>query len=174
MRYDTGEYANSRLADTIVKLDGMPVRVLNVDDNKECNVHNLKDGMNLIVPLDKLDLTPIKLGYANINGVGAVYISRVPKREDWRQGLRPKNVTHGNFLDEAVVYLLCEAYPTRDEALHISSEVGMPQAFSREFGVDGEGTILYKGRAEVGEIEGGEAHLYDRFKYLEQLLEEYL
>lgn len=83
--YKDAEYANSRLYETIVRLNGEPVMVGHVHGNMTCTIS--RDGEEEVVLLDDLDLSAPPLGYVNYRR-GAVYLSRKPMRRDWRQGIR--------------------------------------------------------------------------------------
>ena len=86
MKYDSGEYANSRLNDSYVRdEEGKVVKVLRVDEDFKTIV---QDGVTLKerwTTLDKLDLKPMPLGYINFDQ--PQFLSRMPRRDDWRQGL---------------------------------------------------------------------------------------
>ena len=173
MQYDTGEYANSRLAGTIVKVDGEAVCVDTVNDDMECLVEFIDSGELRTVPLNGLDLSPIKLGYVNTIG-NCVYMQRIPRRDDWRQGLRDNNVTYGGLLRSGVVQILKGTYPSLDEAAKRSEEEEYRVAFSKEFCIDYVGNLRYKGRPSVGKYKDGEVVLKKNFLHLEQVLGEVL
>lgn len=84
------EYANTRLAGTYCLKDGKPTRVEMVmhDGNVMCQ---RLDGEEFVCNLDDLQVKGIKLGYINTPAT-AMFLARVPKRRDWRQGLRAANV----------------------------------------------------------------------------------
>lgn len=90
MYKDDYQYAATRLIGTIVKYGGEPVEVVDFE-NGTVSIKNLVSDMCTEVDLSSLDLTPVKLGYVDIDG-RIVYVARVPKREDWRQGLRNNNI----------------------------------------------------------------------------------
>ena len=92
--YDTAEYANSRLAETIVRIGDVPIYVVCVRagmvveytilDSDDDSVHTCK--------LEELNLEPVPLGYFNTHK-SAYYASRQPRRDDWRQGLRQQLIS---------------------------------------------------------------------------------
>lgn len=179
MRYDSTEYANSRLAGTIVKYQGEAVYVSECFGERLAKIRVLPHGNEDAVNLDHLDLSPIKLGYVNIGGC-AEYLQRIPKRRDWRQGLRANNVNNAGVLEEGVAFLVNPTYPTPDKVVdrvfHCSDE---SMAFSRHFSVRYDGCIRHKGRQSVGEVclddeDHASWKLYDDFLHLEEALKEAL
>lgn len=88
------EYAHQRLVQTVVRVahSGLPVWVNDVFiRDKQVNISpltNLEKATD--VSLKELNLSSPPLGFVNHNSV-AVFLMRVPKRRDWKQGLRPAN-----------------------------------------------------------------------------------
>ena len=91
MNYDTSDYAASRLVDTIVRIGQDPVRIISVNDLAAVEVESLIRARRKRVNFNELNLEPVQLGYVNYQGQ-AVYACRMPKRNDWRQGLRYDNM----------------------------------------------------------------------------------
>ena len=91
MNYDTSDYAASRLVDTIVRIGQDPVRIISVNDLAAIEVESLIRARRKRVNFNELNLEPVQLGYVNYQGQ-AVYACRMPKRNDWRQGLRYDNM----------------------------------------------------------------------------------
>ena len=91
--YVEPDYANSRLNRTVVRLGNIPVYVVNVRDDKQCEIlHDInKEEEVALVHLDDLNPLSPALGYVNSNG-RAYYLSRKPLRRDYRQGLRTTQV----------------------------------------------------------------------------------
>lgn len=89
--YDSTDYAQSRLMDTVVRVNGNPVIVVGIADLAHIEVQTLIKSRRKTVTMQDLDLEPVELGYVNYNGC-AIYASRKPKRQDWRQGLRYENM----------------------------------------------------------------------------------
>ena len=171
--YDTAEYASSRLQDTIVKYGGRAVSVCRVEEDLTCVIRRLGTIETHVVPLSELDLTPIRLGYVNFER-GSYYLQRVPKRNDWRQGLRNNNVNHGILLEPCLSELLEGIYPSLGECVDATESGHDEKAFSRFFSVSQGGCLNYKGRRHVGEVRGGKPVLLGDFKFLEEVLKESL
>ena len=174
MRYDTDGYARSRLLDTIVLHKGEPVLVDVVLDGSAL-FSRLGVGGTGTCPLSELDLSPIQLGYFNSED-SAHYLQRVPKRRDWRQGLRGNNVNMPRWLNRGVVELCKGTYPSFEEACDLV-ECGVESvAFSLKFAVSEGGRVVYKGSKFVGDIQqllpGREAELRPQYEYLAEALKE--
>ena len=138
MQYDSGEYANSRLNDSYVRDEkGKVVKVLRVDEDFKTIV---QDGVTLEerwTTLDKLDLKPMPLGYINFDQ--PQFLSRMPRRDDWRQGLRMRTTRGGrNFLwkplPEQFQDMVDGKYPSFKEALQsVRDRQYRGRAFDRFF-----------------------------------------
>lgn len=85
------DYANSRLAGTYCFKGKTPVMVENVSMNGDVVCRKIGNPEQIVCTLDDLQVKGIKLGYINSRN-GAMFLARMPKRRDWRQGLRPSNV----------------------------------------------------------------------------------
>lgn len=145
--YDDPQYAESRLAQTIVrKEDGDPVTVEGVFRNDDgeiiCNVYDHRVKLFKHQPLNRLNLKPMPLGYIN-SGAFPSYLSRRPRRQDWRQGLRRANLSSGRFLLEVTslpqIFLdniIDGKYPKISTVLRrIRAEQVFGNAFSRSFAI---------------------------------------
>lgn len=97
-------YAAERLNGTIVRWRGKAVRVIGIAAISAVQI--LRTGENDAAPYNELDLNPVPLGYCNFNGT-ALYLSRSPVREDWKQGLRVGTM-RATFSDGKVVKPLRE------------------------------------------------------------------
>lgn len=84
-------YAATRLNETIVRRNNQPVLVRNVSGDGMVDYYNILDGERGSCRLEDLDVRPMPLGYVN-KAKKAYYMTRVPKRSDWRQGVRANNV----------------------------------------------------------------------------------
>lgn len=84
--YNDRVYAAERLNGTVVRAGDKAVRVIAI--GAATAVQYLSNGIAENIPYNKLNLDPVPLGYCNFGG-SAVYLSRSPVREDWKQGLRP-------------------------------------------------------------------------------------
>ena len=169
--YDTQEYAESRLLGTFVRHKGEVVEVVGVSGDLKCMVST--SDSEFVVPLEDLNLESMPLGYSNLNGV-ATYLSRIPMRRDWRQGVRAANI-------EGLIGGLRESlgglgpHPSFKEALQLTRTGGATSvAFSEWFKVCRYGEVVYKDRFTVGEVVGDKVVLTERFKHLKELLNESL
>lgn len=184
-------YAGSRLRDSIVSHNGLPVYVMSVDNDGLCRLYNTEvygERDYGYVPLDELDLTPINLGYVNADLYGfgekrAYFIQRTPKRRDWRQGLRETSlIIDGEGSRAGVAKLLsCLTqtmkgdYPSIDDACSMLDKGSPIVAFSRKFAISSDGALMYK-RHKVGTLNKltKEVLLLDNFFFLKEFLEEAL
>ena len=80
------EYAQAKLADSMVTLGEILVNILRVDERGEVLYSPVGVPERKTTTLKWLDLTPIRLGYMNYR-MGCSYLSRTPARH-YRQGLR--------------------------------------------------------------------------------------
>lgn len=169
MRYaDDYHYAHTRLQDSLVRYAGTIVRVIGVGERGITRFRYIKDNSEDEVHLDLLDTSPMPLGY--VNGGRPTYLTRIPKRRDWRQGLR-ENTMSFNVFDthgvEAFIKTVNGVYPTFEEV--VEERLG---AWCREWALIGS-AVHYKGRA-VGRLVDGEIKLLEDFRYLSEALEEVL
>jgi len=183
MLYDTAEYANQRLQETIVRHNGFPCKVVHCANDRVdiitshiVYLHNRKDK---IVPFRELDLTPVPLGFAN--GVyGVSYLARISLRKDWKQGLR-SNTLRSLFGvdprwidDKSLSNTIMGKYPTFDKAMEEAVNSNMIVAFTRDFAVgpgDNAYNLYYKYYGKVGTIVNNIPLLDDGKDYLIQVLE---
>ena len=126
------------------------------------------------VPLTQLDLTSPPLGNIDVDGL-TYYVARVPKRNDWRQGLRPNNlmlVHRGrsyNYLFAALNYLntpVYNIYPPYEYSLKAGG------SFSRTFSLDKGKKLWYKCRQVVGKDVNGVPTLDEKYEWLKEALED--
>lgn len=174
------EYAHSRLTETIVRLNGEPVFIHNVSPGMVVQYNRLDGNGDLaLCKADQLDLRPVPLGYCNYNK-HACYLTRIPMRRDWRQGLR-----RGNFISlsgtaaERIPYdVLRQAilgdYPTFAAACEAVKKI-KSIAWHRHWAVDCHGQLLHKGQEKpVGIVRNGEPELASKYMYLNEALKESL
>jgi hypothetical protein len=131
--------------------------------------------------LEDLDLTPIPLGFINIDKVGtAVYAARVPIRKYWRQGLGTGNLHYFTFYSHSMegfpdvnnlVQTFFNKYPTLEDAF---SKVKKDRliAFHRNWATSKE-DVFYRYR-HVGNINKGDVSLSKKYSYLTPHLTEVL
>lgn len=174
------QYAHSRLVETIVRLGKEPIWVYQVMPGMMVKYAQLADFDEIkTVHIDKLDLTPVPLGYCNYNKY-ACYLSRMPMRRDWRQGLRRGNFVSLSGVDanripyEALRQVIVGDFPKFDAAVKAVEKVSS-MAWHRHWAVDKGSNIFHKGAANpVGKVVGGEIILESRSMYLSEALKEAL
>lgn len=190
--YDTAEYTNSRLQNTIVRRleDNEPIFVLKAteDRNRGIKLHydllsNVKyndrhKGVATIY-LKDVNISSPKLGFSQTN-YGCSYTARRPIRNDYRQGLRNSNwsVFWGQprrfISDAALRKTIIGQYPPIELAIDESCNNDMAVAFSRDFAVhkfDGISHVFYKFSDCVGEFINGRINLKDEFVFLNEAFE---
>jgi hypothetical protein len=109
--------------------------------------------------IDQLDFSIGKLGYLNdaLSGA-AMFISRLPIRRDFRQGLRSGQLSYirngsynplsDNWMQANVKNIskcLWDDYPDLDTAIELSEEYNGDIAFSKNFALSSKYKLLYKG-----------------------------
>lgn len=163
--YDTVEYARSRLVETIIRLKGSPVMVLGVS-GKDSDItveYNdlLNDGVYGMAALSDCDLNPVPLGYVN-HKRSSHYIMRTPMRRDWRQGLRMLNLVDAEGAQPRLVsyasigQTILGKFPSFKLSLEMLSTKSLKNksiAFHRDFAIDCEGLMEYKGTFAAGKID---------------------
>lgn len=179
--YQDLAYSQNRLLGTIVRAKDVPVMVREITEEKYICT-DLTKNTNMVCPHEDIDLTPVPLGYVNYGGV-ASYLARVPKRRDWKQGLRKENtITIGNGYGLGKINLkelaktIIGKYPTFKQILKTLSKNEDKKvkslAFSREFAVDKDFTLWYRGEYAVGTVEDGEPKLLPEFDWVRDTLVE--
>lgn len=177
---DDWHYAHSRLQETIVRLGQQPVFVYRVeagmlvtyadldkmDETDTCNVADL-------------NLKPVPLGYCNYNKF-ACYLSRMPMRRDWRQGLR-----RGNFCSTGAIHpdripyeclkkTILREFPSFAKCLIAVAKL-KSIAWHQHWAMDSVGEVFYKGAPKpVGKIADNKVELDSRSMYLKEALQESL
>lgn len=182
--YDTVEYARSRLVETIICLNGKPVQVVEVnnrfiDHEIIVGFNYLSSGDSGVDVLENFDLNPVKLGYVNYQN-NAHYLSRMPMRKDWRQGLRSINISdpfggRPSIPYKVIAETIVGNYPTFHSALEKinSSEEDKRVAFCRDFSMFKD-ILTYKGVMDVGKIntENGTITIDEPFNWVTESLYE--
>ena len=181
-------YANTRIMGTIVRVAATnePVYVTAVGAGV-CSVGLICDMQNQFhIRLDDLNLKPLRLGYVNTAGE-ATYLQRIPKRKDWKQGLRRENCMSSgrelfNFPMESLRDCVLSNYPLYKRAIQASMQeksartgkIGRTKciAFHRNWAISGGEVLLYKDHLQVGHIVDGKYELLSQFTYLKESLEE--
>jgi hypothetical protein len=182
--YGSLEYANQKLRRTVVMHKGLSVLVLDVvgDNDNITLITETRTCERIEAPIEEFDIRGFKLGYAN-NADGCVYLSRVPMRSDWRQGLRERNVlmSGGRYRRTSapsisrIMESLETKYPSMVDAFKdVSSGKAAAVAFSPAFcfkrtksGV----SLCYRNFRKVGEVStDGSYKLSDKFSFLDLFL----
>jgi hypothetical protein len=181
-------YANAKLHDTIVRFEGFPFYVNHISEDGMVRGRKLgQEGQSC--HLSSLDLSPIPLGYVNIDR-STTYLMRVPSRQ-WRQGIRSSNITsiggsHASLFAgsaSSFVNLVRNIYPTPNDCLDlINNQEVISQAFSRNFAISSinnkgkKGSILLYKSLVVGTVSMGDMrasfNLSPSYHYLSETLEE--
>lgn len=177
---DDYNYAHSRLQETIVRIGANPIYVYSVSPGMMVQYAELEDlDAKKVCYVKDLDLKPVPLGYCNYNKY-ACYLSRMPMRRDWRQGLR-----RGNFISSGAVHAdripysalkktILGEYPKFIKALESVGKVNTI-AWHRHWAVDRLGQVFHKGaKKPVGKIVNGAVELNSQSMYLKEALQESL
>jgi hypothetical protein len=176
---EDADYADSRLAGTIVRLlNGEPVFVHHVRGGMDALVSTLAD---LYTPFNvhagELNLVPVALGMCNFNE-GAHYLSRIPLRRDWKQGLRKENFTcdtvHVQLIPPTTLrQVILGEYPTLDECIKLCAEKKVGSvAWHRHWAITSKGILRYKNEGPVGIVRDGALALNEPYRYLQEALGE--
>lgn len=180
------EYAGTRLRGTMVVSKGRVIIINNVDPFGLCEVTELLSAKNYAVPLQEIDLSPVKLGYVN-HKRDAIYTMRAPARY-YKQGLTGNvlKTKHKNiqWMSSNLVKTILGIFPTplmAAESVHNNESIAM--AFSRTFAFSSPKKasldLDYKGK-KVGTSTWNEDakslnyNLHDEYEFLRESLEEAL
>jgi hypothetical protein len=183
--YDTAEYASTRLADTVVRLGNVPVLVSVCEDTingiRVYYRHIMENLPSDFCNISDLNLDPVPLGYVNLSP-GVVYLTRMPMRNDWKQGLRDRNVVDTNGFNQGLPYkaigrTIMGDFPKFSNCLSRLSDNDIGRnslAFDREFSIDREGKIIYKSLFHVGDVnmDNGGIRIKDDFTWVVESLDE--
>jgi len=173
--YDSGEYAGTRINQTVVLFKREPVYVEQVRYDKTVVGRTVgRGGHKIEKPLTSMNLTDFRLGYFNSGGV-AYYMSRKALRHDWRQGLRLNNVEcvpyKGDIALEDIAVCLRQRLPTFSKAMAKLGAGASSCAWCKDFCITRFQTILWKGHP-VGAIADDKITLDNKFKFLTKLMKE--
>lgn len=168
---DNVEYARTRLLGTIVTYKGEPVNITAVvNDRKGVTCSYVSFEEEGVCPVDNLDLTPLKLGFVN-TPYGTGFLSRMPKRHDWRQGLRDQNCNvYGDVPKRMLMELKSLRLTTKNIFPSIEEAIAKCTAFSRNFAVMKGGNLMYKNEV-VGGVERGALKFLPQYQYLKLRLD---
>lgn len=177
------EYANSRLSDTIVLKDKIPVYVYRVGSNGVVEYRTLGDfSKEGNCSISDLDLTPLALGFLNTS-IKTSYLYRVPTR-NWKQGLRLQQIHYVegsrnkeiSVDSQSFINCLLGIYPNLTRCVeNIHCEEAIARAFSRTFSLE-------KGRKEIELVfkdtrvgyfseQENRLKLWEKFSFLQESLD---
>lgn len=175
------QYANEKLSDSYVLLNGEIVLVLEVRASGEVWVRDCSGNTKGGITLNDLNLEPPKLGYVNLDRYSG-YVSRVPARH-WRQGFRKNTLSMRNSRGNVGMFTINKSFnncirnqfPTLGQCLEVVvNQEKLSQAFSRIFSVASykDSFVLEYKAKKVGEIDvrKDEVTLDNKFLFLEDVL----
>ncbi len=183
--YDTVDYAASRLNGTIVRHDGDPVTILEIGgrrNNLTCSYTTVATEEQGQDHLNAFDLTPVPLGFAWCPD-GLAYLTRIPRRGDYRQGLRNNNYTsltgvdHRAVLPQQLVKTIKGQFRSFESALDECVNIrGSHLAFNRNFALISNGNsqigLHYRWFGKIGDVVNGLITLDDKYQHVQEFLEE--
>jgi len=186
---DNVGYIEGRLDRTVIRrLSGRPVLCKGVKKIKESvvlyysDLDRIRDGDDTnFDSIGAFNLKSPPLGFTNFEGK-SYFISRIPMRRDWRQGIRADNLVLSSSTGLRNYHIplfplsipILKEYPSYKETVDRVEDVYISCAFSRHFALDERGSIWYKGKEHVGEDRDGSPVLTESFLWLQELLEEEL
>lgn len=170
------EYADSRLADTVVCHNGRPFHVSHITAVMTAYGTDLVSGKVVEIPARELELTPVKLGYCNFNKK-AFYVCRIPSRR-YKQGLRKDNMLCKALSGAAarleyaqLANTIMGVFP--DFKKCVASVTALhSMAWHRDWAMDKDGRVYYRGTDIVGSLVEGKVVLSTQFAYLKEALAE--
>ncbi len=180
-------YAATRLNGTIICRNGLPLQVREVARDGTVYCQTIITERPREFPLREFDLSTPELGFINHKG-SIHYLARVPKRDDWRQGLRTnsvKDMLERSRMTNGMIYKGVRGkFPSFEEAVELSLTEGGLVAFSRHWALQANGVgacdLYYKwyGKAGKCSYEGSDVRLEPsesyQFQHLRESLEEVL
>ena len=186
---DNMDYVSSRLRGTCVlhKEHGL-FYVDHVIREKEkvvlvgCVVSDGMLGNYIRLPIEQFNLETPKLGNCNFDG-RAFFITRVPLRKDWKQGIRGSNLSRIEKLNEIrpygfegyklLVNTVVGKFPSFTECVDRVEDIYTEAAFTHDFMVDSNMVVYYKNRFKVGSVtDYNKIRIYDDYQWLEESLAE--
>ncbi len=176
--YEEAAYADNRLKGTIVRYKGEAVYINSINADNVVSFTKLVSNQLGSCKTKELDINPVPLGYVNWSKK-AWYVCRRPMRQDWKQGLRDNNIclydgTKVSAIDLSIIARTIDGlFPKFGEVKsQIANQNVQEMAFCRDFSMDVEKKIHFKGKFTVGEFTGRRIRLYDDYDWLNELLEE--
>lgn len=192
--YDSDlDYANKRLSNTgVLGTKGELFFVKSIENSPEgktlarvCEITTKEVTPDKFVTLDRLDMTPVNLGYLFCTTAGkAAFLVRKPMRSTYKQGFytgacESVGVNRGDISWSDFLMPIFGNYPTLKEAFN-KLETYHSYPFSRFFalsrGTKGVADLYYRGDKRVGEASlsnNGEVvlTLFPKFTFLQQQLD---
>lgn len=181
--YDTASYASTRLNDTVIRKGTTPILVNNCEDHSIGKIvvywSGIMDGAGGADFLNDLNLDPVPLGYVNYDG-SVQYMTRMPMRQDWKQGLRDRNVVtyqgfNNDFSYKIIGKTIMGDFPKFSKVLERLNGGGYNiQAFDRDFALDRRGDLWYKGMFTIGRVNmtSGAVNIDDSFSWVREAFSE--
>lgn len=188
------DHASLYLVGSIIRIDGLPVRVENIEYKNSLrrqilfyhSIGKREKVKSISLESTRVDMNPIPLGFINYKEFGenkAIRAYRIPSRQ-WRIGLTAENLRIiPNTLDgfqikrkiiESIYFKqsVCGNFPNIEEIIKmIKDRKATSQAFSRDFAIDKKHLKFIQLKNHVGKIFREEVMLFDDYLYLSQLLE---
>ena len=187
---DDVAYAHGRLHGTIVRYNGKGVlinEVRFVDRNHPLRLAGsyLLSGDHVGDDIDNFDLVPVTLGWVNYeNNKVSHYYTRMPIRQDWRQGLRPFNSRYFDVFGQMrkpqafdyrnIGKTIDGIYPSIEGIIKKLHGFGNDRslAWCRDFAITGSMDVLYKMYGKVGNFKDGLILLDEKFTWVDESLKE--
>lgn len=175
MKYkDEYRYAGSRLVGSVVRFNGKPVMVDNVDEEGRATGYYIKSERPFNAHISNMNLDPVPLGYIN-TGSNAVYIARQPKRNDWRQGMRfanvksiNSNITPNELGYKCIAPCIMGEFPNIEECQKAVANGANSMAFSRRFSIGNNKSLSYRGK-----VVGKDMKLLPKYAHLSEQLSDH-
>jgi hypothetical protein len=158
------EYARSRIVSSYMRGKGQLYKILDISSksnllDKAVITALNQDKLHVQIKITDLEFNIGKLGYVNdvISGI-AMFVSRLPLRRDYRQGIRSSqlNFTRNGgsspvselWLEQnakAVNKCINNQFPKLETVIELSEEWNNDIAFSKNFALSSKYKLLYKG-----------------------------
>jgi hypothetical protein len=182
-------YARSRIVASFMRGKDQLYQIIDIssktDKLDEATIYALtSDGQKVALKSSSLEFTLGKLGYVNEPFTGiAQFLSRIPLRRDFRQGLRAcqlvtcRNGSANSVPDKwlasnskAVYKCLVNDYPKISRAIELVDEYDGDIAFSKNFAIGRNYSLLYRGFS-IGKLtKDDKLKLDNKFNFVEEEL----
>lgn len=178
------EYASSRIRGTYMlpKNPELPLSyIAEVEGPDDLYASRLIGSGGQTYSITDFEFAIGQLGYVNTTQEGPVFVTRMPLRRDWRQGLRSSQMTtvgdrsnrgvSSRWLDSNLTLVtdcIRGRYPRFWDSLEQTEETGAGAAISRRFAIDGKYDLHFRGR-KVGRVGRGDRLTLDsKYRFLEE------